>query len=129
MFDNSFRLGIGSLHARGETQEALHQRALDAARSRFGRNVFIRAVVEPSNFCRENCVYCGMRRDNHKLDRFRARHDQLAELLIHHRPGSVTDVNIQTGEDPVAVREVVIPLIKTLRREILKYKLCLLTNL
>ncbi len=117
MFDNSFRLSAEALQARGEAQEALHQRALDAAQTRFGRNVFIRAVVEASNFCRENCVYCGMRRDNHSLDRFRARYEQLADLLIHHRPASVTDVNIQTGEDPVAVREVVIPLIKALRRE------------
>jgi len=58
-----------------------------------------------------------MRRDNRALARFRARHDQLAELLIHHRPASVTDVNIQAGEDPVVVREVVVPLIRTLRRE------------
>ncbi|MEY2409473.1 MAG: biotin synthase [Verrucomicrobiota bacterium] len=79
--------------------------------------MFIRAVVEVSNYCRENCAYCGMRRDNRKLGRFRARHEQLAELLIDHRPSSVTDVNIQTGEDPVAVREVVLPLVKRLQRE------------
>jgi biotin synthase len=74
-------------------------------------------VVEVSNFCRENCEYCGMRLDNRTLARFRAGHEKLAELLIHHRPPSVTDVNIQSGEDPVAVREVVLPLIRTLRRE------------
>jgi biotin synthase len=74
-------------------------------------------VVEVSNFCRENCTYCGMRRDNRVLNRFRAHHEQLAELLLHHRPPSVTDINIQAGEDPVAVREIVIPLIRTLRRE------------
>ena len=91
--------------------------AAQAAQSRFGRRVFVRAVVEVSNFCRENCAYCGMRRENRGLARFRARHDQLAELVIHRRPASVTDVNIQAGEDPVAVREVVLPLIRTLRRE------------
>jgi biotin synthase len=58
-----------------------------------------------------------MRRDNRALSRYRARHDELAELLIHHRPASITDVNIQAGEDPVVAREVVIPLIKTIRRE------------
>jgi biotin synthase len=77
----------------------------------------VRAVVEVSNFCRENCHYCGMRRDNRSLERFRAKYEQIAELLIHHRPASVTDVNIQTGEDPVVVREVVLPLIEILRRE------------
>lgn len=101
----------------GAAQAALHERASAATRQAFGRNVFVRAVVEVSNFCRENCTYCGMRRDNRTLHRFRAKHEQLGELLIHHRPASVTDVNIQSGEDPVAVREVVLPLIRTLRRE------------
>ena len=105
------------MQARGRAQEELKERAAAAARSRFGQNVFVRAVVEVSNFCRENCAYCGMRRDNRSLDRFRAAHDTLAEVLIHHCPASVTDVNIQGGEDPVVTRQVVLPLIQTLRRE------------
>lgn len=105
------------LQLRGEAQRAFHEKAAQAAQSRFGKKVFVRAVVEVSNFCRENCAYCGMRRDNRTLARSRENHDQLAELLIHHRPESVTDVNIQAGEDPVAVRDVVLPLIHTLRAE------------
>jgi biotin synthase len=114
------------LQASGTRQTALHESAAAATRAEFGRNVFVRAVVEVSNFCRENCAYCGMRRDNRTLHRYRARHDQMAELLIHHRPASVTDVNIQSGEDPVVVREVVLPLLETLRRETsLGVSLCL----
>ena len=105
------------LRLRGRGQEALHERAANASFKQFGRKVFLRAVVEVSNFCRENCVYCGMRRDNRKLARYRARHEELADLLVHHRPASITDVNIQAGEDPIVVREVVLPLIKTLKRE------------
>jgi len=105
------------LSLNGPAQAALHERAAAATRERFSRQVFVRAVVEVSNFCRENCAYCGMRRDNRTLTRYRAEHEQLAELLIHHCPASVTDVNIQAGEDPVAVREVVLPLVETLRRE------------
>ena len=101
----------------GPRKCGLHERAAAATRKQFGKKVFVRAVVEVSNFCRENCGYCGMRRDNITLPRFRAHAEQLAELLIHHRPASVTDINIQAGEDPVAVREVVLPLIRTLRRE------------
>jgi biotin synthase len=105
------------LRARGKTQQAFHDEAVQATRRRFGKQVFVRAVVEISNFCRANCAYCGMRRDNRSLTRHRANADQLAELLIDHRPASITDINIQAGEDPVAVREVVLPLIKILRRE------------
>ena len=105
------------LYLHGEAQEAFHQKAALATRARFGNQVFVRGVVEVSNYCRENCAYCGMRRSNRTLDRFRAEYEQIANLLIHHRPSSMTDVNIQTGEDPVAVREVVLPLIQALRRE------------
>src|SRR5579863_9896718 len=108
---------IGNLLASGQDQIRLHEQALKAAHTHFGRRVFVRGVVEVSNFCRENCVYCGMRRDNRSLSRARASHDEIAELLIHHRPRAITDVNIQTGEDPVAAREIVLPLIRTLRRE------------
>ena len=114
---NGYIPGESELALNGAAQAALHERAAAATREQFGNKVFVRAVVEISNFCRENCAYCGMRRDNRDLARFRAKHEQIAELLIHHRPASVTDVNIQTGEDPVAVRELVLPLIKTLRRE------------
>ena len=114
------------LNASGSRQTALHESAAEATRAGFGRNVFVRAVVEVSNFCRENCAYCGMRRDNRTLHRYRARHEQIAELLLHHLPATVTDINIQSGEDPAVVREVVLPLLATLRRETsLGVSLCL----
>ena len=86
------------LKLRGDAQADLHARAAHSASGRFGQRVFLRGVVEVSNHCRENCVYCGMRRDNQALARFRAHYEQLAEFLIHHRPASITDLNIQTGD-------------------------------
>lgn len=102
--------------AGGAAQSALLERAAAVTHEHFGRRVFVRAVVEISNFCREQCAYCGMRRSNRELHRYRAQADQLAELILEHRPACITDINIQAGEDPVAVREVAIPLIKTLCR-------------
>ena len=110
-------LSLIDLLARNGEQTSLHERAAQAARKHFGNEVFVRAVVELSNFCRENCHYCGMRRDNRALERYRATADQLGELLLNHLPESVTDINLQAGEDPVAVREVAIPLIKAIKRE------------
>ncbi len=98
-------------------QERLHERARAAVHSRFGRQVFVRAVVEVSNFCRENCHYCGMRRDNRALHRARIARDELLELLVNHRPAAVTDIMLQAGEDPVAAREIVLPLVQALRLE------------
>lgn len=117
------------LIASGAGQTTLHERATIATQPLFSRRVFVRAVVEVSNYCRENCCYCGLRRDNHNLARTRADLRALTETLLHHRSGVVTDINIQTGEDPVAAREVVPPLIQTLRRETgLSVSVCLGTH-
>lgn len=113
----TFRPDATLLRARGPAQERLQEEARALTRARFGRRVFVRAVVEVSNYCRENCSYCGMRRANRSLQRFRADRRALEELLLRHCPPSVTDLNIQAGEDPVAVREIVLPLLQTLRRE------------
>jgi biotin synthase len=83
----------------------------------FGARVFVRGVIEISNFCRQNCDYCGMRRDNRDLKRFRLELETLRDLIRRGLPDVITDLNIQTGEDAVGVRELVLPLIETLREE------------
>jgi biotin synthase len=83
----------------------------------FGRKVFVRGVLEVSNYCRQNCNYCGMRRDNRDLKRFRVGLDSLRELVRHGIPDIITDLNIQTGEDVVGDREIVLPLIEAIRQE------------
>jgi biotin synthase len=114
-----FQPSLEDLTTNGARQLALHERAAAATWAKFGRQVFVRGVVEVSNFCRENCHYCGMRRDNGTLNRYRTSLEDLLEILVHQRPASITEVNIQSGEDPVAVREIVLPLIRILRRETL----------
>src|SRR5579859_4399 len=97
-------------------EKVLQEQAKAVRDDVFGRRVFVRGVVEVSSFCRQNCHYCAMRRDNRMLERFRLTADQLADSIIHHRPAAITDIDIQAGEDPVAVREVVVPLVRNLRR-------------
>jgi biotin synthase len=83
----------------------------------FGREIFVRGVIEVSNYCRQNCNYCGMRRDNRSLSRFRADLESLKELVRHGIADVITDLNIQAGEDTVGDREVVLPLIEFIRKE------------
>lgn len=117
MLPSRYFPAFNDLMRTGAAQERFHREAAAVAHAHFGRKVFVRAVVEISNFCRQNCSYCGMRRENRELERFRADHERIAELILKHRPRTVTDLNIQAGEDPKAVREVVVPLIRLIRRE------------
>lgn len=93
----------------------LEQKARALRDEVFGCEVFVRGVIETSNYCRQNCNYCGMRRDNRRLKRFRAELDSLRELVRHGLPDVITDLNIQTGEDVVGDREIVLPLIEAIR--------------
>jgi biotin synthase len=101
----------------GDDESTLEQRAGALRDELFGREVFVRGVIEVSNFCRQNCHYCGMRRDNRDLKRFRVELESLRELVRHGLPEVITDLNIQTGEDTVGDREIVLPLIETIRKE------------
>jgi biotin synthase len=105
------------LNAHGDLQEELFAAAQAARNRTFGAKVFVRAVVEVSNFCRQNCNYCGMRRDNRDLSRFRLSLDKLRRIVFDALPASVTDINIQAGEDPVVVREIVLPLIREIKAQ------------
>ncbi|MEI9999644.1 MAG: radical SAM protein [Verrucomicrobiota bacterium] len=102
---------------RAQESETLEARAGALRDEVFGRRVFVRGVIEVSNYCRQNCDYCGMRRGNRGLKRFRLGLDALRELVRHGLPEVITDLNIQTGEDVVGDREIVLPLIETIRRE------------
>lgn len=95
----------------------LHQQAELLRDEVFGRRVFVRGVIEISNYCRQNCSYCGMRRDNRDLERHRLSLATLREMVRRGLPSVITDLNLQMGEDPVGIREIVLPLIETIRSE------------
>ena len=66
-----------------------------------------------------------MRRDHRSLNRYRLSAEEILNEVIPHLPDYVTDLNLQAGEDPVAVREVAIPLLEKLRGGRLGLSVCL----
>lgn len=88
-----------------ETQDAdtlayLRQAAQDTAAKGFGRKIYLRGLIEFSNHCKNNCLYCGIRRDNTKAQRYRLTEEEiLSSCEIGHTLGFRTFV-LQSGEDP-----------------------------
>lgn len=54
-----------------EALELLRARAEAVRKEHYGNAVYIRGLIEFTNYCRNNCYYCGIRRDNEKADRYR----------------------------------------------------------
>lgn len=51
--------------------EELARRAVAVRRKIYGNAVFIRGLIEISNFCKNDCLYCGIRRSNQNCSRYR----------------------------------------------------------
>lgn len=54
-----------------ELDEKIRSSAHAVSVERFGRRIFVRGLIEISNICRNDCYYCGLRRSNASLERYR----------------------------------------------------------
>lgn len=54
-----------------ETREFLREKAQELCIRRYGKFVFIRGLIEFTNICKNDCLYCGIRKGNEKAQRYR----------------------------------------------------------
>ena len=105
---------------------AIEELFVEASRVRdevYGRNVFMRGLIEISNHCRNNCLYCGIRRSA-LTKRYRLSPEQILQCCeIGHRLGFRTFV-LQGGEDAWFTDEVLCKLIEEIKR---RYADCAVT--
>ena len=80
--------------------EALAVRADELRKSVYGTDVYLRGLIEFTNYCKNNCYYCGIRCGNSKADRYRLSQDEIMTCCKEgYRLGYRTIV-LQGGEDP-----------------------------
>lgn len=88
-----------------EGEEALLKRA-DAVRAEtLGSDVELRGLIEFSNICRNNCLYCGIRRGNACVKRYRMEEDELIETARKAAALGFKTVVLQSGEDMYYTQE------------------------
>ena len=51
-----------------DVAELLRKRADEVRRLHYGRKVFLRGLIEVSSYCKNDCLYCGIRRSNKSAD-------------------------------------------------------------
>jgi biotin synthase len=72
-----------------------HQKRLEF----YGRDVFLRGLIEFSNYCKQDCLYCGIRASNRTAQRYRLTYDEILQCCEEgYRLGYRTFV-MQSGED------------------------------
>jgi biotin synthase len=74
--------------------------AADKVRKQYiGDEVHLRALIEFSNYCRQNCLYCGLRRDNIKITRYRLEPQEIINLAKKAVNYGYKTIVLQSGED------------------------------
>ncbi len=75
--------------------------AADNVRKKYvGDEVHLRGLIEFSNYCKQNCLYCGLRRDNKNVTRYRLSEEQIIEFARKASELGYKTVVLQSGEDP-----------------------------
>ena len=90
----------------------------DKLRTRYYDNkVYMRGLIEFTNYCVRNCKYCGIRSDNSKADRYRLSLEEILECAaIGNRFGYKTFV-LQGGEDPYFTDERMVKIIQAIKEK------------
>ena len=74
--------------------------AVQTRRAIYGNDVFTRGLIEISSICKNICLYCGIRKDNHNANRYRLTEDDILSCAAEgYRLGFRTFV-LQGGDDP-----------------------------
>lgn len=73
----------------------------DRMRAKYvGDEVHLRGLIEISNYCKQNCLYCGFRRNNKNIKRYRLTEEQIIQFAKNAGELGYKTVVIQSGEDP-----------------------------
>lgn len=97
--------------------EMLREEAVQTAQKIYGNQVFIRGLIEFTNYCKNDCYYCGIRRSNHCADRYRLTKEEILSCTdTGYELGFRTFV-LQGGEDPYFTDARICELVSEIRQK------------
>lgn len=109
---------VALLRARGDEMAALG-RAADEVRAQYlGKEVHLRGIIEFSNYCCRNCHYCGLRRDNRRLRRYRLSPGEILAAARKAVDLGLPTIVLQAGEDPSYPASLLAEIIRQLKEDL-----------
>lgn len=89
----------------GEEADAIRRTADLVRQAHCGEGVHIRALVEFASYCTRECLYCGLRRENEQITRYRMPADEIIALAKDLDSEGMRTIVLQSGEDNRDVTE------------------------
>jgi biotin synthase len=78
--------------------QLLYKKASDVRAKYLGNTVYLRGLIEYSNICSKNCLYCGIRKDNKKIHRYTLKEEEVLEAAETAFKLGLGSIAIQGGE-------------------------------
>ncbi len=107
-----------------ENAEMLSEKAVKVRKQIYSNTVFVRGLIEISNICKNDCIYCGIRASNKHCDRYRLSKEQIIECADEGYSLGFRTFVMQGGEDGYFTDEVLVDIITTIKK---KYPDCAIT--
>lgn len=104
--------------------KALFSAADEVRREHYGKAVFLRGLIEFTNYCKNDCFYCGIRRSNKKADRYRLSSRQIYACADEGYTLGYRTFVLQGGEDPYYSDERICEIVSELKK---RYPDCAVT--
>ena len=100
-----------------ELKKYLREKAREKADKVFGKYIFMRGLIEFTNYCKNDCIYCGIRKSNKKVERYRLNKKEILECCkIGYDIGFRTFV-LQGGEDDFFNIERISNIVRAIKKE------------
>ncbi|AOR22503.1 [FeFe] hydrogenase H-cluster radical SAM maturase HydE [Clostridium taeniosporum] len=91
--------------------------AADSVREKYlGNIVHLRGLIEFTNICKRNCLYCGLRRDNKNIKRYRLSKDEIIDFAKKAVSYGYKTIVLQGGEDDFFTKERMVEIIKEIKK-------------
>ena len=100
-----------------EDSRILAEKACRIRDRQYGKRVFIRGLIEFTNYCRNDCYYCGIRRSNCHASRYRLTGEEILECCRSGYELGFRTFVLQGGEDPYFNDERMTEIIRTIKKE------------
>ncbi len=94
----SFEDLVALLSADENESNVIFERARDIKERVVSNNLYLRGIIEISNICRKNCLYCGIRKDNQQIKRYNMDDDDVLEVIRRAYEMNISSLVIQSGE-------------------------------